>query len=396
MDLQVRACANEFVALYERSGALDRATWLGAPVARFPFDLWIYQEIAFDTRPEVVAVSGEGADGVRFYMESVMKLLGSGRAVEGPDARALAGQIAPGERAMVIAGPGAGDLEAHAALVTDGCYLVAERAAPDGVALLAADAPFEIDRDRERLLATFNPGGYLQRTGAGGAQAGLAPEPPPEPHPDTLDRFHQLFYDLGRDTWKRNRWLGPRAFKNPLDLWIYQELLHRLQPDLIVESGTGPGGSAHFMAGVCDLIGKGRIITIDVSVAYKHRVDHPRISYIHGSSVSEQTLATVREAATGATRVLVILDSDHSRDHVLAELHAYAPLVTPGSYLVVEDTNINGHPVAPDFGPGPMEAVDEFLAEQSGFEIDQECEKFLLTSNPRGYLCRAQPARTES
>ncbi len=291
---------------------------------------------------------------------------------------------------MVIAGPGAGDLEAHAELVTDGCYLVAEQADTDQVgALLASGAPFEIDRERERLLATFNPSGYLQRTGVAAAAVAPTPEPHSEPQPDTLDRFHQLFYDLGRETWKRNEWLGPRAFKNPSDLWVYQELLHRLQPDLIVESGTGPGGSAYFMAGVCDLIEKGQIITIDVSVAYKHRVDHPRITYIHGSSVSEQTLATVREAAAGAERVLVFLDSDHSRDHVLAELNAYAPLVTPGSYLVVEDTNINGHPVAPDFGPGPMEALDEFLAGEAGFEIDQGCEKFLFTSNPRGFLRRS-------
>ena len=142
------------------------------------------------------------------------------------------------------------------------------------------------------------------------------------------------------------------------------------------------------MAGVCDLLGQGRIITIDISVAYKQRVDHPRITYIHGSSLSDSTLETVRAAAAGAERVLVLLDSDHSRDHVLAEMRAYAPLVTPGSYLVVEDTNINGHPVAPDFGPGPMEALDEFLADDTAFEVDRECEKFLLTFNPRGDLRR--------
>jgi cephalosporin hydroxylase len=172
-------------------------------------------------------------------------------------------------------------------------------------------------------------------------------------------------------------------------MWMYGELLHRVQPDLIVESGTGPGGSAHFLAGVCEQIDRGRIITIDVSVAYKHRVEHPRITYLHGSSVSEKVLETVRGAAADAERVMVLLDSDHSRDHVLAELRAYAPLVTPGSYLVVEDTNINGHPVAPDFGPGPAEALEDFLRGETGFLVDRECEKFQLTFNPGGYLRRS-------
>ena len=85
---------------------------------------------------------------------------------------------------------------------------------------------------------------------------------------------------------------------------------------------------------------------------------------------------------------MVILDSDHSRDHVLAELYAYADLVTPGCYLVVEDTVVNGHPFWPDFGPGPMEAVDAFLSGRPDYEIDTTRERFLLTLNPRGYLRR--------
>ena len=85
---------------------------------------------------------------------------------------------------------------------------------------------------------------------------------------------------------------------------------------------------------------------------------------------------------------MVILDSDHSRDHVLAELRAYAPMVTTAQYLIVEDTNVNGNPVLPEFGPGPMEALDAFLAENDDFEPDDEREKFLLTFNPRGYLRR--------
>ena len=87
---------------------------------------------------------------------------------------------------------------------------------------------------------------------------------------------------------------------------------------------------------------------------------------------------------------MVILDSDHTRDHVLRELELYAPLVTPGSYLVVEDTNINGHPVAPEFGPGPMEAVEAFLETTDEFEVDRAREKLMLTFNPSGYLRRVE------
>ena len=86
---------------------------------------------------------------------------------------------------------------------------------------------------------------------------------------------------------------------------------------------------------------------------------------------------------------MVILDSNHQKEHVLAELRAYSPLVTPADYLVVEDTNVNGHPVRADYGPGPMEAVDEFLAGTDEFSIDASREKFFMTFNPRGYLRRA-------
>jgi cephalosporin hydroxylase len=95
-------------------------------------------------------------------------------------------------------------------------------------------------------------------------------------------------------------------------------------------------------------------------------------------------------AVAGADTVLVLLDSDHAKDHVLREIGVYGTLVTPGSYLVVEDTNVNGHPVEPEFGPGPMEAVEEFLRERRDFVVDETREKFYLTFNPRGYLRKVQ------
>lgn len=204
------------------------------------------------------------------------------------------------------------------------------------------------------------------------------------------DDFHSLYYNSFARTWEQTYWLGCKVLKCPLDLWIYQELLHRLRPDLVIECGTAHGGSAYFLASILDLLGAGQVLTIDVCGAetFPNRPEHPRITYLRGSSVGEPALTVVSEACRQASQVLVILDSDHRQQHVAAELEAYAPYVTAGSYLVVEDTNVNGHPVEPGHGPGPMEAVEEFLPCHPEFEIDVDCEKFFLTFNPRGYLHR--------
>ena len=204
---------------------------------------------------------------------------------------------------------------------------------------------------------------------------------------DVTDAFHRLYYESADTTWKQTTWLGQPVQKCPLDLWVLQEIVAETRPDLIVECGTYLGGSARFLASVCDELGGGRIVTIDV-VERPGRPRHRRIAYLTGSSTDGAILEGVRRHARRAKRVMVILDSDHSRDHVLRELELYSPLVTNGCYLVVEDTNVNGHPVAPGFGPGPMEAVEAFLATTGDFEVDRAREKLLLTFNPGGYLRR--------
>lgn len=219
-------------------------------------------------------------------------------------------------------------------------------------------------------------------------------EPPPltPGEQELVHKFHDLYYRhwrAGADTINLS-WFGYRALKCPLDLWIYQELLVRHRPDVVVETGTAEGGSAFFMAMILDHIGSGRIISIDVK-AEKRRPTHPRISYITGSSVGPAIVADVKERVADG-RAMVILDSDHRADHVIAEIEAYRSLVHVGDYLVVEDTNVNGHPTYPDYGPGPMEAVNLFLTGNDEFEIDRRCERFLMTLNPRGYLRRIKPA----
>jgi cephalosporin hydroxylase len=206
-----------------------------------------------------------------------------------------------------------------------------------------------------------------------------------------IDQFHMLYYSGREQTWGNTFWLGQTVLKCPLDLWSYQEILHEVQPELIIETGTYQGGSALFLASICDLLDQGEVLTIDVD-RREGRPRHPRITYLTGSSTSSKILRQVRQRASGKSTVLVILDSGHGKDHVLSELHAYAPLVTPGSYLVVEDTNLNGHPVESNHGPGPAEAVEEFLERSDGFVRDESREKFLLTFNPGGYLRKRETA----
>ena len=173
----------------------------------------------------------------------------------------------------------------------------------------------------------------------------------------------------------------------PLDLWVYQEIIFEVRPDIIVECGTCEGGSALFLASMCDLVKNGRIISIDIDPGAS-RPKHKRVRYMLGSSTDPEIVGRVRREVRPRDSVMVILDSDHSKEHVLGELRAYAPMITTGSYIIVEDTNVNGNPIYADFGPGPMEAVDEFLSEHGGFEIDRSREKFLMGFNPRGWLRR--------
>jgi cephalosporin hydroxylase len=112
---------------------------------------------------------------------------------------------------------------------------------------------------------------------------------------------------------------------------------------------------------------------------------HPRIELVEASSTSAAAHEFVQERCLQKS-TMVILDSDHSEYHVREELRLYAPLVSPGNYLIVEDTNINGHPVLKEHGPGPYEAVQEFLKGQRNWVVDREREKLLLTFNPNGYL----------
>ena len=194
-------------------------------------------------------------------------------------------------------------------------------------------------------------------------------------------------------------WYGRPIIQYPDDIMALQQILFALQPDLIVETGVAHGGSLIFYASLCQLMGKGEILGIDVDIRAHNREAieahpmHSRITLLNASSTSAAAVAKAKEMAQGKEKVMVVLDSNHTHEHVLEELGLYSELVGEGSYLIVCDTaieyceerNWEGRPWGK--GNNPKSALDEFLQENDRFAVDQDLEKTLLfTASPGGYL----------
>jgi cephalosporin hydroxylase len=197
-------------------------------------------------------------------------------------------------------------------------------------------------------------------------------------------------------------WLGRPIIQFPQDIVATQEIIWRVRPDLIIETGIARGGSLIFSASMLELLGgDGLVVGVDVDIREHNRVEierHPlskRIRMIQGSSVDESVVGQVQGYVEGRSTVLVMLDSNHTHEHVLSELKLYSPFVTPGSYVIVYDTIVEQMPddMYPNRpwrrGDNPLTAVKEFLAQNNDFEVDREVEeKLLITVAPGGYLRR--------
>ncbi|BBY80657.1 rhamnosyl O-methyltransferase [Mycolicibacterium pulveris] len=219
--------------------------------------------------------------------------------------------------------------------------------------------------------------------------------------------FSQLFYrSTGSEpeeyakwyfnnlVWQDTTWMGIETYKSPCDMWNYQEILFSLKPSLVIEFGTAFGGSAIYWASVMRQIGNPfKVLSVDID----HKLLRPQarrdldVEFVEASSASPEVAERIRQLRSEYPgKVWAILDSDHSMDHVLAEMKLLRPLLSRGDYLVVEDSLLNGHPVAPEWGPGPYEAIEAYEKEfPDDYTHDSAREnKFGWSFAPYGFLIR--------
>ncbi len=218
---------------------------------------------------------------------------------------------------------------------------------------------------------------------------------------DTLVRLDKYDYAY---LWS---WMGVPIIQMPADIMATQEVIWTTKPDIIIETGVARGGSMIFMASLLQVIGKGQVIGVDIDIRAHNRASieahplAPRITLIEGPSTAPETLARVRAEIPDGASVMVVLDSDHSRDHVLAELRTFGPLVTEGQYLVVADTLLGWGDASQTptkrskvLYPGdePYAALKDYLTETDRFAPDPVINgKLVLSSSPGGYLkCKSR------
>ncbi len=213
--------------------------------------------------------------------------------------------------------------------------------------------------------------------------------------PYVIQLFHRLYY-AHPDSWMKNIYLGYPIQQCPFDLQLYQELIFKLKPSFIIQTGVLQGGSILYFATLLDLIGSTLevpVIGVDITLTQRAlSLSHARIKLIEGSSIDAATIEKVKEnikPPVTNNKGMVILDSDHSKSHVLQELKLYSDFVGIGSYLVVEDTDINGHPVQRGWGDGPYEAVEIFLQKDRRFLRDNKLwQRNLFSFHQFGWLKR--------
>ena len=213
-----------------------------------------------------------------------------------------------------------------------------------------------------------------------------------QPTGSEAEEYQKWYYNTF--VWKKTTWMGITCWKSVSDMWNYQEILVDLKPSLVIEFGSNQGGSALFFANIMKGIGKPfKVLSVDIN----HRpLDpaarrDPDILFVESSStvpaIADQ-IRSLRDEFPG--KVFAILDSDHTKDHVLAEMKLLRPLLSAGDYLLVEDSCVNGHPVLPGWGPGPYEAIEAYEREfPNDYTHDVEREKkFGWTQAPNGFLIR--------
>lgn len=213
-------------------------------------------------------------------------------------------------------------------------------------------------------------------------------------HEDIVEQFQILYHTSER---LRTTFLGIASLQYPTDNWVMQEIISEIKPDFIVETGTNAGGTALFYASVLEKVNdRGKVITVDVQEPDPRVFTMPlwkeRVEFIRGSSVADDVVKKIASRIRGK-KVVITFDSLHNKEHVLKEMQRYSELVSLNSYMVVQDTDLMGHPIplrvySHEGEEGPWEAVQEFLASNKNFVVDKSRERFLLTNHPSGFLKR--------
>jgi cephalosporin hydroxylase len=218
------------------------------------------------------------------------------------------------------------------------------------------------------------------------------PDGPPKPAlpmPESLaDTYLEAYWQ--NQGWRRTSWLGRRVARPPADLITYHEIINEVRPNWIINTRTGDGGRAMFLASMCDVVGHGQVLSLD----NRDRGDlpeHDRLHYLFGPLEGPETKQRIREiTGTDDPGVLAILGTASSKRKMMMEFDLVADLVPVGSYVIFEDTIVGGHPVWPSFGPGPYEAIIDLLAVHPGFVSDTTRERFGVTFNRNGFVKRVR------
>jgi cephalosporin hydroxylase len=219
---------------------------------------------------------------------------------------------------------------------------------------------------------------------AANRRSDLTDEPAPIPQELATEYIEAYWQSLA---WQQTTWLGRKVPRPPTDLFAYQELVSKLRPDWIIDTRAAATGRAWFLASVCELIGHGQVIAI----ARKHPPKaprHDRIHYVTGSSLTDEVVSEVHDLVGQPANALVILSSRAPAKAVSEEFRLYRDLVPVGGYLIIEDTIVNGHPVWPNFGPGPAEAAKGIVERRDQFVADVSMGRYQLSFNPNGFLKR--------
>jgi len=198
-----------------------------------------------------------------------------------------------------------------------------------------------------------------------------------------------LRYHNEKIAFNKVSWMGIKTIKNVLDAWICQEIIHEVRPEIIIEIGSLEGGFTLYLSHLLDILGQGKVISLDIDRTY-WSVQHPRIIEITGDSASEEIISRVYDLCENK-KTMLIHDGNHEEEHVFKDLQSYADLISIGSYIVVEDGLVDVFPPGDGIGqftPGPLKAIERFLDLDKRFAVDSERERYLLTCNPQGYIKR--------